>query len=182
MSGQTSINASGQPIGYAGLVVRSDVSVPRMNGEASASLPFGYGVKPGTNDNECKRLSASNSVVEGVVEFDFAHMPGTIGDLETTTPYGLKPYSQFNLLRKGLIWLPISVGITSITAYSDRGYVSFQTDGGSNTIPGIWSNAQDGGTDFIDVTRLVQFVSGIRTGADGLKIALAEVDFTRRNS
>lgn len=182
MSGQTSIYASGQPIGFAGLVVRADVSVPRLNGEASLSLPMGYGVKPGTLDNECKRLSASNSNVEGVIEWDAAHMPGTIGDLETTSPYGLKPKAQFNLLRKGLIWLPIAVGISSITPYTDRGYVLFQTDGGDNTVPGIWSNAQDGGTDFIDVTRLVQFVSGIRTGSDGLKIALAEVDFTRRNS
>ena len=182
MSGQTSIAQAGQPQAVAGQVSQAmegmDI-VSRFNAETVTCLAFGTGVKNGTNDHECKILTANSETVQGVVKWGKNHTPGATGDVDqTATPPGLKPNAGIELMRKGRIWVAVDTGVTSIAANVDRAYCRCASNG-SNTKIGYWSNASDT-TYSIDCTKMAVFVSGLRYSADGLKIAELEVDFTNK--
>ena len=117
---QTSVNPAGQPQAVAGQVSQAmegmDI-VSRFNAETVTCLAFGTGVKNGTNDHECKILTANSETVQGVVKWGNNHTPGATGDVDqTATPPGLKPAAGFGLVRKGRVWVAVDAGVTSIAA------------------------------------------------------------------
>lgn len=182
MSGQTAVNAAGQPQAVAGQVSQAmegmDI-VSRFNAETVTCLAFGTGVKNGTNDHECKILTANSETVQGVVKWGNNHTPGATGDVDqTATPPGLKPAAGFGLVRKGRVWVAVDAGVTSIAANVDRAYCRCASNGG-NTKVGYFSNASDSSYS-IDIRKAAVFVSGLRYSADGLKMAELEVDFTNQ--
>ena len=190
---QTFINPEGQPIGVAGQLYDNAEVVDILSGfsaETVNEIPFGCGVvvAAGTVDGY-KLPSTSGDIVGGLSVFDFNHMPAgnldpsgnPTGDLGSV---GLKPHGGLQVGRKGRYLVPIDAGIT--IARGDRPFLRFRTDGASNTQPGTWSNAQDGGTNLIDCTRLGVFQSGVfatytATGGSA-NVAVLEVDFTSRNT
>jgi hypothetical protein len=189
---QTSINAEGQPYGVSGQIIDDGSVVDVVSGfseETVNEIPFGCGVVQGVAAQGVKLPAASTDKPEGVNAFSFAHLPAGVndaagnptGDLGST---GLKPKAMVDKLRKGRILIPIDAAIT--IAPGDRPWLRFRTDGGSNTQPGTWSNAQDGGNNLIDCTRLGEFRSTVfvvptATGGS-TNAAICEFDFTSRNS
>lgn len=174
---QTAINKAGQPVAIAGLLSDNGEGVDivsRFN-NASAEIPFGSGVKLGTEKHGVILPSAATDVVQGIVVWSRNHQPGTNGDLGTT---GLKQNAGLQLIRKGRIWVPIDAGVSSITIGS-RGWCRAVSDGSGNTVLGRWAAAQDS-TNNIDCTKQCVFVSALQLAADGTKIAELEVDFTNK--
>lgn len=189
---QTFINASGQPIGVAGQLIDNGEVVDVLSAfseETVNQIPFGCGVVFGTADDGAKLPSTSVDKPKGVNLFGLNHMPaGAVdaagnqtGDLGAT---GLLPKAGLQVLRKGRALLPIAVGTTVVPG--DRLFLLFRSDGGSNTQPGVWSNAQDGGSNYIDCTRMAQVMSSMSTvftaTGGSLNVAICDVDFVNRNS
>ena len=176
---QTSINQAGFPIAVAGQVSQTregmDI-VSRFSGEASTRIGFGLAVKAGTSEHEVLLPTAANSVVQGVVKFGYNHTPGATGDLDQdSTPPGLKPNASIELMRQGTMWVQIDADTAIATPGETRAYCRFESDGGSNTKVGTFRHTDD--THVIDTRNQVVFVSGVRTAADGTKIAEVDVNF-----
>jgi len=176
-SAQTSINAAGQPIAFAGMVTARLDSASAYNKESSSALRLGIGVKPGTKEQEMLLPTASSSVLAGVVLSTHAKAPGTFGGIDqSATPPGIIAGGQFELLRKGRCWVHVDAD-TTITPRVTRAHWRAVSDGASNTIVGTFRHNQDS-TNTVDVTGQVLFISGVRTAPDGTKIAEVEIDVT----
>lgn len=174
---QTSINPAGQPIAFAGMVLHRIDSASAVNKEASSAMRFGIGVKPGTKEQEMLLPTSASSVLAGIVASTHAKAPGTFGGIDqSATPPGVVAGGQFELLRKGRCWVHVDAD-TAITPRVTRAHWRAVSDGGSNTIVGTFRHNQDS-TNTVDVTGQVLFVSGVRTAADGTKIAEVEIDAT----
>jgi hypothetical protein len=189
---QLSINPSGQSIGVCGQIIDDAGVVDPVSGfneETVNQIPFGCGVVQGVADDGVKLPSASTDKPVGISAWSMWHLPAGIndpsgnpsGDLGTV---GLMPRAGVTKFRKGRILVPIDAGIS--IAPQDRPWLRFRTDGALNTQPGTFSNAQDGGSNLIDMTRLGVFVSSIfvvdnPTGGS-TNAAILEVDFTSRNT
>lgn len=175
---QTSIAKTGQPIAVAGQLSDSHKgtdTVSRFSGEASAVIPFGVGVKPGTTFRKVLLPTASSSIIEGIVRFGYGHVPGATGDLDQTLG-GLKPNAGMDVVRRGRMYVLVDANVTTITPYSDRGYCRFESSSGA-TVVGAWRNTDD--SHVVDCSKAVQFVSPLFTAADGSsKIAEVQVEFT----
>jgi hypothetical protein len=177
---QTSINPAGQPYAIAGLDADSGEGkdVVSWFNEGTTEVAFGCGVVQGTAEKGGKAVSGSSDVCIGVNTFGYNHMPGTGGDLGST---GLVQYAGGQAMRRGRIWVPIAVGAT--IAVNDRAYLLFESDAGSNTMPGVWSNANTG-SHYIDLTKVGVFRSTGQTAptatGGGATIAILEVDFTNK--
>lgn len=173
---QTSINPAGQPIAVAGQAVDTGEGaddVSRFNGESSSAIGFGLGVKPGTYDHDVK-LPTTGCTFGGVTMWSAAHVPGASnGDLDTTsTPPGIKIKGRIDVRRRGRIWAQVDAD-TSITPGVTRAYLRFESDGVSNTLVGTFRHSDDGHV--VDVRKQAVFVSGVRTAADGSKIAELDI-------
>lgn len=133
--------------------------------EASAEIPFGYGVKWGSaTDGKAAKLPAlETDKVAGVVVFSHSYENGPNGELGTT---GVKPGGKLHVLRKGVIWVKVRTGC----APGDRAWLRCTATPGA---VGSWENADDG-TETIDCTAQGVFES--YAAADGM--AKLRVDFT----
>ena len=180
---QTSINKAGQPIGVAGQLSSmqegSDIA-SRFQGEATAVMPFGIGVKPGSTFRKVLLPTAQNSVIEGIVLHSMAHVPGVTGDLDQVSG-GLKPNAGLDLLRRGRCYVVVDASVQSITPFTDRGFCRIAANVGTgDLVIGAWRTAADG-ADCVDCTTKVQFISPLFTAADGTtKIAEVQVDFVNK--
>lgn len=175
---QTVINPEGQPAAIAGMIADSnDITdvVSRFSEEASAEIPFGYGVVQGTATQGVKLPSGSGDIPVGVNVFGYNHMPGTIGDLGTT---GLKPKAGLQVLRQGRIWVQLDQDVTTIAPNTDRTYLRYSANS-PNLSPGRWAKAADSGHT-IDLTKVGVFVSGAVAFADGTKGAVASFNFVNK--
>ncbi len=164
---QTSVSLAGQSIAVAGQISDNsplDGIVSRFSQETSASavIPFGTAVKPGAARDGVRILTAIAEKVEGLVVWSANH---TLG--------GLKPNASIQLMRQGRMYAVIDPSVSSITPYTDRGFVRAIANGGDSVIGALRTNAD--GSDTIDCTEQIQFVSGIFLSADGVT-KLAEVD------
>ncbi len=174
---QTSVSLAGQSIAVAGQISDNsplDGIVSRFSQETSASavIPFGTAVKPGAARDGVRILTAIAEKVEGLVVWSANHQPGSNGDLDQTLG-GLKPNASIQLMRQGRMYAVIDPSVSSITPYTDRGFVRAIANGGDSVIGALRTNAD--GSDTIDCTEQIQFVSGIFLSADGVT-KLAEVD------
>lgn len=171
---QTDINTAGQPHGFAGQTQGDTYDITGVSEESSAEIEFGSGVRTGTLERGVLKPSSAGQKVVGVVKHTHSHHTGDAGDLGTT---GLLPDAKFLLVRKGRIKLKLDAGVSSVTPYSDRGWLRHTSDAGSNIVTGRWGKAADGSNN-LDCTGQVLFVGNVATDPDGTKSALAEVDFT----
>jgi hypothetical protein len=175
---QTTIPRSGQPRAIAGMIAdnRAVDLVSAFSGEASAVIPFGFGLINAGTERVFKLPSGGGDKFAGISVWDMAHQPDTGGfDLVSGAAGGIKPKGGFELCREGRIWVVVDGSIVTITPYTDRGFLR-HTANGAGTIVGSFLNAADGGNT-IDLSKLVQFVSPLTTAADGVtKIALIEVE------
>lgn len=179
---QTSINAAGMQRGMAGDLADSGDSdvLSSFSSESSTQIPFGVGVKPdGTYGGVGGVLlpTASSSKIKGIVVRDLNHVAGGsgVGDLGTT---GLLPKAGFGVIRTGRVIAQVDAGVSSITAFVDRAFCRFESDGGSNTVIGRWRNTDDGHV--VDTSAQAVFASDVFTLPDGTKGALVDCNFTNK--
>jgi hypothetical protein len=189
---QTSISATGQPIGVAGQRIDDgpgDIT-SGFSEETVLEIPFGCGIVAGVADDGVKLPSGAGDTPVGINEWTPDHQVAGVndptgaptGDLGST---GLKPKASIAKSRKGRFLVPLDAG-TVVVPNVSRPFLRFRTDGGVNVQPGTWAIAQDGGVNLIDCTRLGVFVSSAftapnATGGSAL-VAILECDFTSRNS
>lgn len=155
MSVQTSISTNPAK-GFVGML---DTSFPNefisvCNGEASASIPFGYGVvfdpSSPVSESHVTLPAAEGNKFAGIVPFRQGYQPawtdnnGVVhGDLDSV---GLRAGTWFGLLRKGRILVTAEDACTR----GDRLWVRC-TAGGPGEVVGGLTNA-DEGTETIDAT------------------------------
>lgn len=153
----------------------------KLNGEASASIPFGCFVVTDGTDHGAKLPSASSGqAFLGPVVHAHAYARtwtdanGVVhGEVDGT---GLLPKVEMNVMVRGRIWVPCE------TAWNvgDPVFVRYTTDGGSpaNTQAGQVGNASGTGRT-LDLTAKARFVnSGTAPAQGSTKLALIEVDMT----
>lgn len=183
---QTTISAGGQSIGVAGQVADSgDVDSLSGFNDASAQMPFGYGVRFSTNrDGYVLATGFSNVVpVQGVNMFGHNHQKAGAadaagnyaGDLGAS---GLLENAWLSVGRKGRFLLPVEAAPSIGDRLWCRGVAT-----GSLTA-GVWRGAAVGSAPLsasyhVDCTRQGVFISSSFTSVDGTTlVAVAEVDFT----
>ena len=187
---QTSVSAAGQGNAIAGQL--ADVSEPHdvVSGvnEATPQIPFGYGLRDGTNERGYILATGFSGVVpvKGVALHGLNHVAagpadpnGNFqGDLGGS---GLLQYASLDVLRKGPVWLPVENTITK----GMRGWCRGVATGAQGV--GVWAGAAYdaagplGASYHVDCTKQVEFRSASITSADGTTvIALADVDFLNK--
>ena len=145
---QSVILPYGQPFGFAGQATHVLDSQSAANKEASLSIAFGTGVKPGVNVKEALLPTASNSVLAGIVRNAQVYAPGTFGNI---TSGGLIPNTMMELVTEGRIYVPVSSD--TVAGNDTPAYWVFQT-GGSDVI-GQFRDTSNANT--VDVTKQVTF-------------------------
>lgn len=158
---------------YAGLRVvgEGDIIEPRIQGEASAVIPYGYGVIRHTTDVTKAILPTTETdKVLGLVCRSHEYMDGISYDPDATPP-GIKPGANLNILRRGKIWV---LAEDAVTAAGDRGWVRCTAGGAAEYVGGVTS--ADEGTETIDCTNQVEF----QAACAAQDLVLVEVDFTRK--
>lgn len=175
---QTTINRNGQPRAIAGLI--ADLFpmglASAFSGESSSLIQFGFGVVNAGVERQAKIPSGGSDIFMGIAAFSLNHQPDTGGfDLVSGASGGIKPKGAFEVVRSGHVWVLVDKAVTSITPYSDRGFLRYTADGTTNPTPGAWGKATDSGKN-LDLTKVVQFISPLVTAADGTtKIAMVEI-------
>ena len=155
--------------GYAGMVIRADIVVGKIQGEASAVIPFGYGVCPHASDaNKVILPAAETDRVIGILARSQEYMEGTGYD-STVTPAGVMPGANLNIVRKGRM---LVLAEDATTAYG-RGWVRCTAGGANEYVGGIVS--ADEGTETIDCTNYIEFQETVAAQA----LVEIEFDFTR---
>lgn len=164
---------------YPGMLAGNEHTIVAMKqAEASAEIPFGYGVvyDPSSpeSDQSATLPAAETNKVWGIVVHSHNYQRTytladgtTAGDLGTS---GLRPGVMMNVLRKGRIW----VTAEDACVPGDRLWVRC-TVGGAGEVVGGLTNA-DESTETIDCT--AQGVWCTTAAAGGL--AILEVDFTNK--
>ena len=135
------------------------------NGEASASIPFGKGVKLGAQDNECILPAAEGDAIWGVTLHANQYTKGTSSPQLDST--GVVVGEVLNVARKGKCWVRVPTGCTK----GERAWCRAVAGGGETL--GAFENADDG-TDMIDLKGQAAF--GSSAAANGL--AVLEFDFS----
>lgn len=186
-SPQNVILPYGQPVAVAGEFEKALYTLSAINADG-ASIPItpGLGVAPdATTELGAITFTANSQKLFGVAGVLRALGPGSFGGLyQDSGVKGYKKNVQFPLLQEGLIWVIMDADAT-VTPNVSKGFVRFETDGASNTLPGSFRSAQDGGSHCIDVTSLVSFRSPIVSAADVLtggtvKICLAYISASNK--
>lgn len=145
---QTVILPFGQPAGYAGQPWKLLDTVSAANKEASASIRFGIGVKPGVNVSEALLPTASSSILFGITTNVQVYAPGTFGNVDST---GMIPNTMMQLGVEGRMFALVA---SDTTAGVDVGaYWVFET-GGLGAV-GSFRDTDDGHT--VDTTKQVRF-------------------------
>jgi hypothetical protein len=197
---QTTVSSAGQAIGIAGQLADSGEHdlVSGFNKEATAQIPFGFGlrVKPGSNGDEFLLASGFSGLapgmeVAGLSVFSYNHhrvgpndpAGNAAGDMGGS---GLLPNAGLQVMRKGRAIVPVEIAVVA----GDRAWCRGVATGtsGSAAWQGIWSgtgynlaNDAAGSSYMIDCRRQGVFRSGTYTAADGTtKVAILEVDFASR--
>jgi hypothetical protein len=187
---QTTVSSSGQSIAVAGQLADSEDAydiVSGFNGEATAQIPFGFGLRcdPTATPSGDRYLlptgfSTVGGDVAGISVFDYNHMKVTgpdsagnfAGDLGVT---GLVKNAGMQVLREGRIFVPVQDTVRP----GDRAFCVGIATGG--LAAGLWAGSGYGASYHIDCTRQGVFRSGTYTAADGVtKVAILEVDFTNK--
>ncbi len=189
---QTTVSAGGQSIGVAGQLADTGEGqdiVSGFNMEATAQIPFGYGVRvqPGSNgDGFLLATGFSNVIsVDGISVFNFNHNRAGVADSNGAYSgdmgaSGLLPKAGLQVLRDGRVLVPVEINVVA----GDRPFCRGVATG--TLTPGIWSGtgyvaAGVGSSHMIDCTKQGVFRSGTYTAADGVtKVAILEVDFTNK--
>lgn len=182
---QTSVLSGGQPVGFPGQVqnqVDSEI-VSGFSREASAQIPFGYGVqaKPGEERGYFLPTGVSGVVeIHGVVAhgYDYAKA-GAVdsagaqsGNLGAS---GILPAGPLNIVRRGRVLVAVKDNVQP----NDRAYCFVHGTGALT--PGLWAASSYGGSYVRDCGTQAVFRSTTRTAADGVtKVAVLEVDFTSK--
>lgn len=155
--------------GYAGMVIRADVIIGKIQGEATAVIPFGYAVcRHATDAGKVILPATETDRVYGILARSHDYMEG-IGYDSTATPPGVKPGASLNIVRKG----KMLVLAEDATTADGRGWVRCTAGGANEYVGGITS--ADEGTETIDATNYIGFEETVAAQA----LVEIEFDFTR---
>ena len=162
---QTSVSDA-PAVAYPGLLIGTQHTIIGMrNAEASAEIPFGYGVvfkSAGTTDQDAILPTAETDLFMGVVchsdVYDRTYTlasGSTAGELGAS---GLKPGAMMNVVRKGMLWVTAEDAVT----VGQKLWVRC-TAGGAGEVVGGLVNA-DEGTETIDATAVGTWMSSAAAG------------------
>lgn len=102
------------------------------NAEASAEIPFGFGVVQGASDNAAVLPAADTDKFIGVVIHSNTYDYGTqIGDT------GVKPKNILNVMKFGRCWVKVEEAVNK----GDRAFLRYTVNGGNT--PGGWRKSGD---------------------------------------
>lgn len=157
---QYPVGIAGQLVDLNSLAVGDTVSA--VNAEASAEIPFGVMVKPGTGDDDAKLLTANSNILKGVVVFGHLYdYPVERGDI------GIKPGIQIGLLRKAKIWVKVEDAVTPASEVHVRAVA------GVGEQAGAFRGSADT-TDCIEITPFARFLT--TAGAGELAVLSIDLD------
>ncbi len=148
---QTVILPYGQPFGYPGQLSAPGSQYDSQSGankEASASMRFGCGVKPGVNVKEVLLPTANSSILAGVLLNQMVYAPGTFGNVSAT---GIIPNTVGEFITEGRCY--VEVASDTVAGNDVRGYWCFETAG--NSVIGQFRDTDDGHV--VDTTKQVVF-------------------------
>lgn len=184
---QTSVSAGGQAAAVAGQIGCDPQECDIKSGvnEASAQMPFGYGVRLGSGERGYLLATGfSGSVpVAGVNCFGYNHAPAGSADANGNFQgdmggSGLLQNSSLDVMRRGSVWLPVESTITKGHGLWCRGVATGSLTAGSWLGAARGAAGPLGASYHVDCSKQGMFVTGVYTAADGTtSIALAEVDF-----
>jgi len=153
------------PIGVAGQLAdlwteeNGDVASATSE-EASAEIPFGVMVKPGTADDGVLKLTATSNKLAGITVFSHLYAkPDELGDT------GLKPKVTFDVLTRGRIIVFPEDAVTPASEVHVRAVAT------GSEVAGAFRGTADG-TDTIDLTAFARW----RSSADAADAAVLEID------
>jgi hypothetical protein len=161
--------SNGPAAAYPGMMTRVDIAEGRIQGEATASIPFGYVVcRHATDVTKAILPAAETDVALGIVARSQEYDPSSNYD-NTTTPPGIKPGYNMNVVTKGRGWVVAEDAVVM----GARGWVRCTTAGAAYA--GLLRSA-DSGTATIDSGAAVMWLSTVDAGA----LVEIEFDFTRK--
>lgn len=183
---QTTVPPGGMSPGIAGMKYDTgphDI-VSGFNAEASAQIPFGYGLMKapnGAQDSYVLPTGPSGTMeIAGLNVFSLTHVrAGAVdaagvfaGDLGAS---GLLPKAGMQVARQGRFWVPVDYDVRN----GDRAFCRVTATGAQT--PGSWVGTNLGGSYVRDCRAQAVFRSATYTAADGTtRIAVLEVDFTNQ--
>lgn len=163
-----------QSAAFAGMLADSgphDI-FPLVNSEASASIPFGVGVKKGTGDLDGLLPTSENDVIVGFTVHTHAYARGSSASNSDLDDNGdMRPGAVMNVLRRGRLY--VYARKSAVVAYTSRLWV--RAVAGAGEYLGAAEDADDS-TDTIDCQGQGQFISS--GAADSLVVL--DVDFTNK--
>lgn len=142
---------------------------PMVNAEASASIPFGVGVKKGTGDSDAVLPAAETDAIIGFTVHTHNYARGSsVSNSDLDDNGDMRPGAVMNVLRKGRLY--VYARTSAVVAFTSRLWVRAVAGGGE--FIGAAEDADDS-TDTIDCTKQGQFIT---SGAQNALVVL-EVDF-----
>lgn len=185
---QTTVSAGGMAIGVAGQLADSGPhDVLSGFNDASAQMPFGFGVRASSEERGYILATGFSNVVavDGVNLFGHNHIK--IGAADAVGAYagdlgasGLLENASLQVLRKGRVMVPVEAAVTRGQRPWCRGVAT------GNVSAGIWrgadlNNAPLSASYHVDCSRQGVFTTASFTAADGTTlVAVLDCDFTNR--
>lgn len=144
--------------------------IAMVNSEASASIPFGVGVKKGTGDTDALLPAAETDEIVGFTVHTHRYSKGDASSDLDDDGY-MRPGCVMDVLRKGRIYVHARKG--AVVAFASRLWV--RAVAGAGEYLGAAEDADDS-TDTIDCTKQGQFITSGATDA----LVVLEVNFLNK--
>lgn len=163
---QTSV--ANPAIAVAGMLADDSLGkdvLSKINGEASAEIPFGVMVAKGSADDECLKLAATSDKLVGVVVYGPAYarsVGSTTLELGTT---GLTPNTLMDVLNVGRIYVFPEEAVTPASAVRVRAVAA------GAEVAGAFRATADS-TDCIDISKFARWL----TSGSSTVPAVVEID------
>lgn len=98
-------------VGYAGMFADAAENTveSKVNAEASLPIAFGWGVRQGTLDRECLKITADTHKIIGVIAHSHVYAKG--GNLPQLDTVGVLPKNVLNVVRRGRLWVVVGEAV-----------------------------------------------------------------------
>lgn len=127
-------------IGFAGQIAdEAPRYIDSAINKAAAAIPFGIGVKKGTNEDEAVLLAATGDVLIGIAVH--RHDVNTIGSSAWAADAGIPVNDRFDLMKRGVVYVKVEEAVVQ----GDKAFVRFAAGAGGTQL-GAWRKSADTAT------------------------------------